>query len=114
MALKNKLTTLGYFIKRLKDNNFYVIKLFNAYSYSDPRAWTVMIDPGNASIVCTCYLNKSDFKTSYFELYDGDQFIKNRINLKTSSIETFIEYLFKCGAKNNAPDYNRANDYTRS
>ena len=30
--VKNKIKTAGYFIKRLKDNGFVVLKMFNAYS----------------------------------------------------------------------------------
>ena len=39
--VKNKIKTAGYFIKRLKDNGFVVLKMFNAYSNEDPRRWTV-------------------------------------------------------------------------
>jgi len=43
---KNKIKTPGYFMKRLRDNGFIVLKVFNAYSTHDPRRWTVLVDPG--------------------------------------------------------------------
>ena len=33
---KNKLQTPGYFIKRLKDNDLVVLRIFDKYSDSDP------------------------------------------------------------------------------
>jgi hypothetical protein len=33
--IKNKITTPGYFIKRLKDNQFNTFKIFKNYSESD-------------------------------------------------------------------------------
>ena len=58
--VSNKLKTAGYTIKRLKDNGFVVFKMFNAYSNTDPRRWTVLINPGDASIYLTCYHNKDN------------------------------------------------------
>ena len=34
---KNKITTLSYFVKRLKDSGFNVWKICNNYAHSDPR-----------------------------------------------------------------------------
>lgn len=105
--MANKLTTLGYFKKRMRDCGYIVDDLFRGYSHLDPRSWTVIIDPGCASIFCTCYVNanKDDIKQSqigdfYFELYDGGQFIPGKFLVKTSSIEVLIEYLVKFGINN--------------
>ena len=51
--MANKITTQSYFIKRLKDSGYVVYKIFDEYSEADPRNWTVMIDPGNASVLCS-------------------------------------------------------------
>ena len=59
--VSNKLKTAGYFIKRLKDNGFVVLKMFNAYSEADPRRWTVLVDPGVSSVYISCLQNKEDF-----------------------------------------------------
>ena len=74
--MANKITTQSYFIKRLKDSGYMVYKLFDEYAESDPRSWTVMIDPGHASVLCTCYVNdEAMFGDTYFELNDGGQYI---------------------------------------
>lgn len=91
--MANKLTTLGYFLKRLRDSGYYAFKLFTDYNDSDPRAWTLVIEPGKFSVFCTCYINDPYFGESYFELYDGNQYIPNRLKLKTSSFEVLIKYL---------------------
>lgn len=93
--MSNKITTMGYFVKRLRDCGYYVDRMPIEYHGMDPRAWTVVIDPGLASIMCTCYINHADFNDNYFEMYDGGQFIPGKFNVKTSSIEVLIEYLNK-------------------
>ena len=80
---KNNVTTPSYFCKRLKDNGFIVIKIFNNYSYNDPRRWTMMIDPGNSSVLVTCYNNKIFGGDTIFEFYDGGQRFPKNFNLKT-------------------------------
>lgn len=103
--MANKLTTLGYTLKRLRDSGYYAYKLFTEYSHVDPRAWTIVIDPGVSSVFCTCYLNDPFLDETYFELYDGGQFIPGRLKLKTSSFEVLIEHLVKYNINNKAPTY---------
>ena len=57
--MSNKITTLGYFVKRLRDSGYVVNKLYTDFSEMDSRRWTVVIDPDNASVFCTCYENDS-------------------------------------------------------
>lgn len=96
----NRITTLGYFKKRLRDSGYSVIDVFERYSFADPREWTIMIDPGVSSVFCTLYknANKDSLKESqigdfYFEIYDGGQFLPPNIKFKTSSIEVLLTYL---------------------
>ena len=96
----SKPTTLGYFIKRLTGSGYRVEKLFADYTLTDPRSWTVMIDPGCASVICTCYVNKGDLGDNYFEFYDGGQFLPPNMKIKTQSIEVLIEHLAKYGIIN--------------
>jgi len=103
--MANKITTMGYFIKRLRDSGYIVDRLYDRYSITDPRSWTCIIDPGVASIFCTCYQNDPNMGASYFEIYDGGQFIPGKFKIETSSIETFIEWLVKFGINNKAKDY---------
>ncbi|NBW58261.1 hypothetical protein EBR43_10885 [bacterium] len=101
---KNKLKTPSYFIKRLRDNGFVVIKLFSIYSKSDPRRWTVLVNPSEASVLITCYTNKNDLNEVLFELNDGGQKINSNFFIKTDSIEVIINYLINRGVSNNT-DY---------
>ena len=96
---KNKVTTCGYFIKRLRDNGYTVNRIYNEYTSSDPRRWTIMVDPKTAALYITCYLNKDFFGDLIFELHNGIQF-KN-LQLKTDSMEVIITKLLE---KNIQPD----------
>lgn len=102
---KNKITTVGYFIKRLRDSGYVTDKVFVDYADHDPRSWTVVIDPGCASVFITCFNNHNSFGEEYFEINDGGQFIPERFKLKTSSIETIVEYLVKFNINNKAESY---------
>ena len=102
---KNKVTTYSYFIKRLRDCGYVVDKIFNEYAYSDPRSWTVIVDPNVASIIITCYNNHNDMGEEYFEMYDGGQFVPERFKIKTSSIEVIVEYLVKFHINNKSSSY---------
>tara|TARA_R110000868_G_scaffold133029_9_gene344423 strand:+ start:640 stop:963 length:324 start_codon:yes stop_codon:yes gene_type:complete len=100
--MANKLTTLGYTLKRFRDSGFITCKLFAEYGQNDPRAWTIIIDPGNTSVLCTCFINDTSFGESFFELYDGNQYIPGRLKIKTSSFEVLVEHLYEKGIFGNA------------
>jgi len=96
---KNKLKTAGYFIKRLKDNDFVTLRIFDKYSESDPRRWTVLVDPGGASVYITCFEN-TPFRDEYlFNFNDGNQNFNNNFSLKTDSIEVVVSKLIKLGVQ---------------
>lgn len=103
--ISNKIKTAGYFIKRLKDSGFVVFKIFNAYSITDPRRWTVLIDPGLTSVYVTCYQNKDEINEILFEFDDGGRKFPKGSFLKTESIETVVTYLIEKGV-NNIPSNN--------
>jgi hypothetical protein len=102
---KNKITTLSYFLKRLRDSGYVTDKLFTDYGKHDPRSWTVVIDPRVASVLVTCYNNHNELGEEYFEIYDGGQFVPDNFKIKTSSIEVLIEYLVKFGINNKSLTY---------
>lgn len=104
---KNKITTVGYFIKRLRDCGYVTDKVYTNYSNADARSWTVVVDPKGASVFITCFNNHNSFGEEYFELNDGGQFIPEKFKLKTSSIETVIEYLVKFNINNKSSTYNK-------
>lgn len=110
--MANNIRTQGYFIKRLRDSGYMVDKVYNNYSHNDSRAWTVVIDPGNASIFCTCFINEhvdngSQLGSSCFELFDGGRFIPGRYKIKTNTFEILVEQLVKWGINNKAPNYGK-------
>ncbi len=105
--MSNKVTTLGYTLRRLRDSGYYTHKLFCEYGEADPRLWTIVIDPGGASVLCTCYINDPFIGESYLEIYDGGQYIPGRLKLKTSSFEVLAETLEQYKITNKAPEYGK-------
>ena len=96
---KNKLQTAGYFIKRLKDAGYVILRIFDKYSDQDTRKWTILADPGGASIYITCFEDKP-FKGEYlFSFEDGNQLFHRGYVLKTSSIDVVIDRLKECRVK---------------
>ena len=93
----NKITTLSYFLKRLKDCKFNTWKIFNKYADSDPRKWTVLIDPGNTSVYVTCYENKDYNYDKMFEFNDGARLFPRNFSLKTASMEVVVGTLIDRG-----------------
>lgn len=103
---RNKITTQAYFISRLRDNGYVVDRLYGNYGDHDPRVWTVIIDPGKASVFCTCLRNVDQVGDAYFELYDASQFVPKRLKISTDSIEVIITYLHNLGVINKTAQYN--------
>lgn len=100
MSMNNKITTLGYFKNRMRAAGYTIMDVFDKYSDLDPRAWTVILDPGCASIFITLYKNasqddikKSELDSFYFEMYDGGQFLPTNMKYKTNSMEVLLTYL---------------------
>jgi hypothetical protein len=91
----NKITTVSYFIKRLRDCGYVTDKVYTDYAKHDARSWTVVIDPKKTSVFITCFNNHNFFGEEYFVIYDGGQYIPENFKLKTSSIEVIVEYLNK-------------------
>lgn len=97
---KNKLKTAGYFIKRLRDNGFVVLKMFAFYAQADPRRWTILINPGGQSVFITCYVTSDGTGEYLFEISDGGQRIPKNYHLKTDSIQVVIGFLLNHGVSN--------------
>lgn len=96
---KNKISTPGYFLKRLKDNNFNTFKIFKNYAESDPRRWTILVDPGESSVFITCYENSAFKGDIMFEFNDGGRLFPKNFSLKTTSIEVVVTKLLEAGVK---------------
>jgi hypothetical protein len=93
--MANKITTLGYTLKRLRDSGYLAIKIFDSYAEADSRSWTIIIEPGVSSVFCTCYVNDPYIGETFFELYDGNKYIPGRLKIQTSSFEVLLEQLTK-------------------
>ena len=92
--MKNKIHTLSYFKKRLKDNGYIVWDIMNKFSIEDPRKWTVMLNPSIESIFITCVVNRNELgDIPEFELNDGGMRFQKNLTLKTSSMEVLINML---------------------
>jgi hypothetical protein len=102
MKPKNSIKTPSYFCKRLKDSGFIVLKIFQGYSQNDPRRWTVLVDPGHASVYITCYTNKEFAGDVMFEFSDGGQLFPHNWSIKTDSIEVIVTHLLERGVSNNS------------
>ena len=102
--MKNKIKNCSYFMKRLRDNNFVVWKIFGEYNIGDSRKWTILINPGMESVYVTCYVNNEylDYQPSFSFNDDGARF-KNNLKLQTSSMEVIITHLVEHGV---SPDSN--------
>ena len=99
---KNKVRTPSYFVKRLRDNGFIVWKIFQQYAKTDPRLWTILVDPGHSSIYITCFQNKDFNGDIMFEINDGGvRFLRN-FSLRTDSLESVVLMLIEKGIQNNA------------
>tara|TARA_R110001583_G_C5482240_1_gene393939 strand:+ start:93 stop:425 length:333 start_codon:yes stop_codon:yes gene_type:complete len=92
---KNKTHTQGYFIKRLRDNGYYVIRLFESYSIPDPRSWTIVVNPEVESVFITCY--RDNFGSTFFEFNDGGKKFAKNFQLITDSLEVIMVHLHEKG-----------------
>jgi hypothetical protein len=104
MTHKNKITTGGYFINRLKDSGFIAIRIYNHYAILDPRRWTIMVDPGESSLLITCYENKEFCGDIVFEFNDGGNKFPKNYNLKTKSMEVIMTTLIERGIQQKTKD----------
>ena len=97
--IKNKISTPGYFLKRLKDSKFKTFKIFKNYSEADSRRWTILVDPGDASVFITCYENSAFKGDVMFEFSDGGRLFPRNFSLKTNSIEVVVSKLLEVGVR---------------
>ena len=110
--MANQLNNQSYFISRLRDSGYVINKLDIRYTDSDPRCWTILIDPFCANVICTCYknanrdsFNMSQIGDDYFEFHDGGQFLPSKFKIDTNSMEVILAFLNKYGITNKAKSY---------
>lgn len=89
----NKITTQGYFVKRLRDYGYYVCRVFDKYSVNDKRKWTLIINPGKESLFVTCYKTSEFSNSATYEISDGGTALPKNLFINTDSIEVVTKYL---------------------
>ena len=92
---KNKITTNGYFLRRLRDSGFIAVRSFSKFGQHDPRKWSVIVDPGVTSVIITCYQNKENAGDVFFTFDDGGVKFPNNWKLKTQSMEVIVTTLIE-------------------
>lgn len=96
--MKNKIYTLSYFKKRLKDSGYVVWDIMNKYAIEDPRKWTVLVNPSIESVYITCIVNREELgQIPEFEISDGGMRFQKNLTIKTSSMEVIINHLTRKG-----------------
>lgn len=105
---KNKITTQGYFLKRLKDSGYYVIRLFDRYNDDDKRKWTIVINPSSDSIFLTCIDNGDWPHRGLYKLDDDNNIFPHNFYINTESIDVVLKHLekFKIDRKEPINNYN--------
>ena len=91
--MKNKLYTLSYFKKRLRDAGYNSITLFNSYKEDDNRYWTILIGENNIQCTCLKYLNETKQIVYSFSFIDHNQNLRIDKNISTHSMNVIIEML---------------------
>ncbi len=107
---KNNITTQGYFVRRLRNSGYITSRVYDRYSDSDQRKWTIVINPGEDSLLITCCDNGEWPYRGLYELNDGGRKIPKGYYVNTDSVEVIISHLlqFNIEAKSLNNSYGRA------
>ena len=98
---KNKITTPGYFIKRLRDAGYYVVRLYDSYHKDDERKWTLLLNPKHESLFITC-CDKGEWPwRGLFEISDYGQKVPKGFHINTDSVEVILKHLSDFNINNN-------------
>ena len=92
---KNNITTQSYFVKRLRDQGFYVVKLFDRYNDDDYRKWTVLLNPKKECVYVTCIDNGEWPYKGLYELYDTGRLFPRGFQVNTESIDVVVKHLLE-------------------
>ena len=91
----NKLSTQGYFIKRLKDNGYVVWRIFDKYNVGDNRKWTILVNPGFQSVYITCLVNMECIDDTPVFCFNDGGYIRSDIQIKTNSFEKILTHMIE-------------------
>lgn len=104
MKINNKITTNGYFLRRLRDSGFVAVRSFSKYGQHDPRKWSIIVDPSVSSVLITCYQNKEYNGEVFFTFDDGGVKFPYNWKLLTRSMEVIITTLIERGVSQKSDD----------
>ena len=90
---KNKITTPSYFLKRLRDDNFYACRVYDSFSKDDHRKWVILLNPKSDSLFITC-IDKGEWPyRGMYELDDGGRKVPKNFFINTDSIDVIVKHL---------------------
>jgi hypothetical protein len=90
---KNKITTQGYFVKRIRDSGYVVDRIYSKYNDTDPRKWTIVINPSFESIFITCRDNGEWPWRGLYEFSDNGVKIPRGFHVNTESVDVVVHHL---------------------
>lgn len=91
----SKISTKAYCVKCLRDSGYNIDRLDSIeYTEEDHRKWSILIDNGVASILCTC------MKDNTLRMYDGSRFFDTYQKLKIDNPDILITFLHESGIMN--------------
>jgi hypothetical protein len=90
---KNKITTQGYFIKKLRDFGYCVERVYSRYGDTDARKWTVVVSPKNESVFITCHDNGEWPWRGLYEFDDSGGKIPRGYHINTESTAVVAKHL---------------------
>jgi hypothetical protein len=90
---KNKITTQGYFVRRLRDSGYVTSRVYDRYNETDARKWTVVIDPTGDSVMVTCWDNGEWPYRGLYEFADGGDKVPKGYHINTDSIDVILSHL---------------------
>jgi hypothetical protein len=96
---RNKITTQGYFIKKMRDFGFVVERVYSKYSEDDTRKWTVVVNPKSQSIFITCRDNGEWPWRGLYEFDDSGTIIPRGFHINTESTEVVAKHLQQFNVK---------------
>ena len=101
---KNKITTQGYFVRRLREYGYDVSRCYDRYAEKDARKWMVVINAKADSLMVTCCDAGEWPYRGMYELNDGGQKVPRNLYINTDSIEVMVEHLTKYNIPNRNGD----------
>ena len=106
---KNKITTQGYFVRRLRTEGYFVSRVYDRYSDIDTRKWTVVVNPDSDSIFITC-VDKGDWPNrGMYRIDDNGSMFPLNFYINTDSIDVLVKHFTEF--KVQKPDNTRVNKF---